>query len=138
MKKIILGLLLLVSSTLFSQTSYRALMFQHAYKNEITDKYVWEKSQNVNLIVTINKSVVTIENEANTKLTCYEVYSEERDVDDDGDSYTLKIWRAKDKEGLKCLFSMMIYDSPNVTYNVYSILYSDIAFRYYVKRTSIQ
>lgn len=138
MKKIILGLLLLVSSTLFSQTSYRALMFQHAYKNENTDKYVWEKSKNVNLIITLNKSMVIIENEANTKLNCYEVYSEERDVDTDGDAYTLKIWRAKDQDGLKCLFSMMIYDRADLSYNVYSILYSDIAFRYYVKRIAVE
>ena len=133
MKKIAILLTLLFCFTFsYAQKVYEITHAQLATLNKTTNKYVWGETEPTELELTLNESVVTINNKSMTTLLTYEYIGQEDDVDEDGDSFRMDRWYAYDQEKRKCIFSMMNY--KNIKMTVYQIKYSDYIFRYYAKR----
>jgi hypothetical protein len=133
MKKITILLALLLSFTFsFGQKVYEITHAQLGTYNKTYNKWVWGETEPTELELTLNESVVTINNKSMTTLLTYEYIGQEDDIDEDGDSYRVDKWYAYDQEKRKCVFVMMNY--KNIKMTVYQIKYSDYIFRYYAKR----
>jgi hypothetical protein len=108
----------------------RAYALQVGKYSEYTKKWNWEQAQDINLRFTMEGNFLKINDEAGTKLWTYEDQGEKSGVDADGDRYKRHTWKAFDEKNRKCMFIMTWYNEPRLV--VYSIIYSDFAFRYYI------
>lgn len=135
MKKIItFALALLIAITSNAQSTIRAYQLQVGKYSEYTKEWTWSKSADVNLIVSLEGNFVKINDDYGTKIWTYEDLGEKSGYDGDGDKYTKHTWKAFDEKNRKCNFVMLWYSTIKLT--VYTISYSDFAFRYYVTKES--
>jgi len=136
MKKTILLLLLTIGSIIANaQSIHRVTHLQPGVYNETTKSWKWGKTEEVTLKITLNGNNVYVNDEAQTHITTYEDLGEKKGIDDEGDSYTLHTWKAVDEKQRKCLFLMTFY--KNISFEVYSVIYSDFGFRYYISKTQL-
>jgi uncharacterized protein YxeA len=135
MKKIsILLLALVVTITSFAQTFDRAYKLQVGRFNKYNETWKWDEPMDVDLLFTLEKSYLKIHDEYGTRLWTYEDLGEKIDYDKDGDKFIKHTWRAYDEKNRKCNFVMLFY--YNISLQVYTIQYNDMAFRYYIKKDS--
>ena len=135
MKKIsTLAIAFLIALTSFSQPFERVYQLQVGKYNEYSKTWTWEKAESVNLRFNIDGNFVSINDEYGTKIFTYEDLGETGGYDDDGDRYKKRSWKAYDEKNRKCHFVMLWYTTIRLV--VYTISYSDVAFRYYISTQS--
>lgn len=131
MKKITTLLLaLFVSLMSFSQPFERVYKLQVGTYNEYTKVWTWKKAQDVDLRFTMEGNLVKVNDEYGTRVWTYEDLGEDSGYDNDGDQFKKRSWRAYDEKNRKCHFVMLWYTSIKLV--LYTISYSDFAFRYYI------
>jgi hypothetical protein len=135
MKNIILTLLLFVSTIAYSQKYETVYQVQSGKYNSYSKLWTWSEPLDRELTITLDGSVVSISNNANTVLKMYEDLGEKHDFDKDGDEYKSHTWRATDEKYRKCLFMMTFYQ--NLPIIVYSVIYNDYGFRFYIKNNKL-
>lgn len=134
MKKILLGFCLFFTLSSYAQSTYYIYAVQLGKFNEYTQKWKWDATETLDqqFTITLNKNVVSIDNKNLTTLFTYEDLGEKYGTDEEGDRYRVHAWMAYDQEKRKCKFSMLWY--TNLSLEVYTVMYSDYGFRYYIKK----
>ena len=135
MKNTILALLLFVSTSVFSQKIETTYQVQYGTYNKYSKQWSWNDALDREIEIKLDKSIVYIYNNANTILYTYEDMGEKNDYDKDGDKYKTHTWRAYDDKNRKCLFMMTWY--VDIKLIVYSVIYSDTGFRFYIKTNEL-
>lgn len=137
MKKLLLFIaLLFISLTPFAQQYVKATHLQPGIYNEKTKQFEWGQTQPVdNIDITLKGNNIYFDNKAQTHITTYEDMGSKTAYDEDGDKYTRHTWRAVDEKQRKCLFIMTNY--PDLKIEAYSIIYSDMGFRFYIATNSL-
>lgn len=135
MKTLILSLLLFISTFSFAQKYETTYQVQSGTYNKYSKQWTWNEALDREIEIKLDKSVVYIYNNANTILNTYEDLGEKYDYDKDGDKYKSHTWRAYDDKNRKCLFMMTWYE--NIGLIVYSVIYSDTGFRFYIKNNKL-
>lgn len=135
MKTLILSLLLFISTFSFAQKYETTYQVQSGTYNKYSKQWTWNEALDREIEIKLDKSVVYIYNNANTILNTYEDLGEKNDYDKDGDKYKSHTWRAYDDKNRKCLFMMTWYE--NIGLIVYSVIYSDTGFRFYIKNNKL-
>jgi hypothetical protein len=130
MKKLLFIALLMVSVSAFSQIKYEVFNLETGFWSG--KKWEWKDPISINLTLTLVKSDIYISDNANTHIVTYNYEGETPGTDADGDSYTSNKWNAYDEKGRQCFFIMQFY--KELKYNIYYVMYSDVCFRYYVKK----
>ena len=133
MKNTILSVCLLISQAIFAQSFDKPYALQVGAYNTYTKKWVWKPSEDIDLTISIKSSTVRINDEAMTTLITFEDLGKGSGVDEDGDAYLTHKWKAYDERGRKCYFIMLFYKQLDLA--IYTIAYTDYAFRYYMKRS---
>lgn len=119
MKKLLLIIAFIaISISVFCQNTEITYGAQVGTWSKVKQDFVWSDFQEVKLIITFNKSVVSISNELGSVFETLEV------TNSDANSIT---WKALDEEYIPCYLVMQTFD----TYNVLGIVYSDLCFKYY-------
>ena len=130
MKKfIILITLVILSSSAFSQSYSNVYMMESGTWNTYSETWMWDDAKNVDLTFTLSKTYVKINDRAHTYLSIVEV---DKEVDDDDVKSTS--WICRDEKNRRCIFTMMGFKEKKMI--VYSIMYNDMAFRYYIRNGS--
>lgn len=130
MKKIIILITLVVlSSSAFSQTYSNVYMMETGTWNTYSETWRWDDVKNVDLTFTLSKTYVKINDRAHTYLSIVEV---DKEVDDNDVKSTS--WICRDENNRRCIFTIMGFKEKKMI--VYSIMYNDMAFRYYIKTGS--
>ena len=134
MKKFLLIVALLVSTISFAQpkVDYSYSVQSGRYNNTLK-KWDWSVAEEREIAIKLNGAI--IENNANTVLDTYEDLGEDVGIDEDGDKYKFHKWKAYDNKNRKCVFIMVWYD--DVPLIVYSVVYNDVAFRFYIKNNKL-
>jgi len=137
MKKLLLiTALFFLSLISYAQIYVKATHLQPGIYNEKTKKWDWGVTQPVdNIDITLKGNNVYIDNKAQTHITSYEDMGSKTSYDEDGDKYTLHTWKAVDEKQRKCLFLMTTY--AELKLEIYSIIYSDMGFRYYISTNNL-
>jgi len=135
MKTLILSLLLFISTFSFAQKYETTYQVQAGTYNKYSKQWTWNEALDREIEIKLDKSVVYIYNNANTILNTYEDLGEKNDYDKDGDKYKSHTWRAYDDKNRKCLFMMTWYEDIGLI--VYSVIYSDTGFRFYIKNNKL-
>ena len=135
MKTLILSLLLFISTFSFAQKYETTYQVQSGTYNKYSKQWTWNEALDREIEIKLDKSVVYIYNNANTILNTYEDLGEKNDYDKDGDKYKSHTWRAYDDKNRKCLFMMTWYEDIGLI--VYSVIYSDTGFRFYIKNNKL-
>lgn len=135
MKTLILSLLLFISTFSFAQKYETTYQVQSGTYNKYSKQWTWNEALDREIEIKLDKSVVYIYNNANTILNTYEDLGEKNDYDKDGDKYKSHTWRAYDDKNRKCLFMMTWYQDIGLI--VYSVIYSDTGFRFYIKNNKL-
>lgn len=130
MKKLFIIAFLMVSFSAFSQSRYEVFNLETGFWSG--KKWDWQTPVPISLTITLSGSNIYISDNADTHIVTYNYEGETQGVDADGDSYTSSKWDAYDEKGKKCVFVMQFYKQLN--YNIYYIMYSDVCFRYYVRK----
>lgn len=119
MKKLLLIIAFItISKSIFCQNTEITYGAQVGTWSKVKQDFVWSDFQEVKLIITFNKSVVSISNELGSVIETLEV------TDSNANSIT---WKALDEDYIPCYLVMETFD----TYNVLGIVYSDLCFKYY-------
>jgi hypothetical protein len=134
MKKI-LFLLLFVSNFAFGQKLEYTYQVQAGAWNKYQQKWDWEPVKDEELTIKLDGQKVIIYNNANTVITTYEDLGEKSGYDSDNDAYKTHSWLAVDDKNRKCKFVMTWY--TNISLTVYTIIYNDIGFRFYMKTNNL-
>jgi len=137
MKNTLLALLLLISSFAFSQRNETTYQVQAGIFSQYAQKWNWNEALNEQIDIKLEGSSIYIYNKNNTVITTYEDLGEKRGYDDDNDAYKTHTWLAYDNKNRKCKFMMTWYESDDLPIMIYSVIYNDVAFRYYIRRTKL-
>ena len=131
MKKTITFLLaILIAATSFAQKYDKAFQIQIGKYDEYKKTWKWSNPEDVDLQFTLDGNLVRINDEHGTRIWTYEDLGEASGYDDDGDKYKKHTWKAYDEKNRRCNFVMLWYTTVKLV--VYTISYSDVAFRYYI------
>lgn len=135
MKKIsTLAIALLIAITSFSQQFEKVYQLQVGKYNQYSKTWDWQKAESVDLRFNMEGNFVRINDEYGTRIWTYEDLGETGGYDTDGDRYKKHTWKAYDEKNRRCNFVMLWYTTIRLV--VYTISYSDIAFRYYISTES--
>jgi len=97
---------------------------------EFKSKVLWGKEQDISMQIAIDTKnwIVKIDNNSQTVLKMTEKYDIVKDIDNDGDAYTIFPGSAIDQNGKVCYFSLKFYDNINIV-GVY-VFYDNFYIRY--------
>lgn len=119
MKKLILIIaFIVISISIFCQDTETVYAAQVGTWSKIKNNWVWDDVENVNLTITFDKSVVSINNEMGSVFETLEAFDEEDDH---------ITWKALDEEYITCYLTMQYTDE----YTVLIVTYNNVCFRYY-------
>jgi len=119
MKKLLLIIAFIaITVSAFCQDTERAYAAQVGTWSKVKSGWVWDNVQKVNLTITFDKSVVSINNEMGSVFETLEIF------DKKDDHIT---WKALDEEYIACYLTMQYTDD----YTVLIITYDNACFRYY-------
>lgn len=119
MKKLILIIAFIaISMSIFCQSTETAYAAQVGTWSKIKKDWIWSDVQEVNLIITFNNSVISINNEMGSVFETIAVVEEK-------DSHVT--WKALDEEYITCYLTMK-YTSE---FALLVITYNDLCYRYY-------
>ena len=119
MKKLLLMMAFIVISTsVFCQDTETVNYAQVGTWSKTKDDWIWTDIQEVSLVITFNKSVVSINNELGSRFETIE-------ISDKGKNYIT--WKALDEEYITCYLTM----KTEVDYSVLIIVYDDLCFKYF-------
>lgn len=119
MKKLLLMMaFIVVSTSVFCQGTETVNYAQVGTWSKTKDDWIWTDIQEVSLVITFNKSVVSINNELGSRFETIEVINKQK-------NYTT--WKALDEEYITCHLTMKFEDG----YSVLIIVYDDLCFRYF-------
>jgi 3-dehydroquinate synthetase len=104
------------------------------YSNE-TKKWNWGVTNESELIIKVYDNDIYIDDKAETHIKTYKSLGKKTGYDEDGDEYVLYSWMATDEKNKKCKFSMILYRELGLI--IYSVIYSDLGFRYYVRKDNL-
>jgi hypothetical protein len=128
-KMVLLALLSLVTTSVFSQSYDKTSMMEIGTWNTYTREWDWESPVIIDFIIKINGKKIYINDAAKTVITVYGESQIDKSYNDQGERYVCNTWDAYDEKNRKCKF-MMSY-IPGKSLMVYLVIYSDIALRYY-------
>lgn len=135
MKKIIiLAIVMLTTSASFSQSKLYAYILESGNWNPSIGHWEYKKPIDVNLTVTVAKTYISINDQAETFISINSYEGEENGTTKDGVKYTAVRWKCTDEKQRTCSFSMIKYED-----GVYllCVMYNNYSFRYYVKTSEL-
>ena len=134
MKKVIF-LLIVIFTVLQSsaQTSYVSTYNQTGEYSTIFEKWNWSDLNRSVIPIKITKSFIEFENQAKSKFTIIEDKGEDVGQNSAGLRYKGHNWIAIDHKYRKCYVLMTHYFDDDYD-NVLTIMYEDLAFRYYIPK----
>ena len=119
MKKIFLIFILIVTSKgFYSQTTEKVTHSEIGCWNEKNSKWEWDSIQESELIITFDKSIISINNLLCSKYETSRGSSKYKN---------LVTWEATDENSIPCHVSLEFIDD----YSILIILYDELCFRYY-------
>jgi hypothetical protein len=119
MKKLILIIAFIaISISVFCQSTETVYAAEVGTWSLTKKDFVWSELKEVDLIMTFDKSVVSINNELGSVFETLEM------IGSDDNSMT---WKALDEDYISCYLIMETY----VDYNVLVVVYKDLCFKYY-------
>jgi hypothetical protein len=133
-KLIILAIILLTTTSSFSQSKLYAYLLESGSWNSYTGHWEYKKPIDVNLTFTVTKAFISINDVANTVFAVDSYEGEENGVTTDGVKYVAVRWGCTDEKYRRCKFSMIKYED-----GIYliTVMYNDYSFRYYVRATRL-
>lgn len=137
MKNLLVAMFLLISSFAFSQRNETTYQVQAGIFNQYSQKWAWNEAANEQIDIKLEGSTIYIYNKNNTVITTYEDLGEKRGYDEDNDAYKTHTWLAYDNKNRKCKFMMTWYESETLPIIIYSVIYNDVAFRFYIRRSKL-
>lgn len=130
MKKLIFLILLsILTINVFSQSTSYAYKLEMGTWNIYSEKWNWQDPIDIDLTFTLSKTYVSINDKAKTYLKIIEADKNQND-----DDLMSNSWICNDESGRRCVFTMMGFKKKSLI--VYSIMYNDTCFRYYIKNGS--
>ena len=128
MKKLLVLVILVCTSTLmFAQTTVNLNAFQMGVWSDTKLVWVWDNVKAIDLVLTVNKTTVSLNNQGQTELTIGASQGETKGVADDGTTYRTNKWTCIDQKYRRCTFAITIYSDG---LSMYTIIYDDLIFRY--------
>jgi hypothetical protein len=119
MKKLILIIaFIVISISVFCQDTETVYAAQVGTWSKVKNNWVWDDVENVNLIITFDKSVVSINNDMGSVFETLEIF-------DKKDGHIT--WKSLDEEYITCYLTMQYTDE----YTVLIVTYNNVCFRYY-------
>ena len=136
MKKLFfLSMLIAASITVTAQSTYSAYKSQMGRWNTYTKEWEWEASVTCNLTFTFYAKKIFVNDKANSEYTVYEDEGETTSYNNDGDKYTQHTWRCYDERNRNVFFSITNY--INLGINVCSVMYNDVCYKYYMRKSNL-
>lgn len=129
-KLLVLALLAWGLGQMQAQELDRAYSIQTGKYDKYLKKWNWTKAEDVNLRFTFDGNYIKINDDYGTRIYTYEDLGETFEYDGDGDRFGKHVWKALDEKNRKCMFVMIWYKTIKLV--TYTVMYSDVAFRYYI------
>jgi hypothetical protein len=133
-KLIILAVICLTTTISFAQVKLYAYLLETGTWNRYTDKWEYSRLVNTSLEVTVNKTYISVNDQAGTFLSIDSYEGETIGKTSDGVKYKAVRWNCTDELRRNCLFSMVEYEDD--TY-LLTVMYNNLSYRYYIRANKL-